>query len=122
MMKKQDMLFGDYLIMSEDYTIEEIELTENFGKHIYNWYCENRIVNHPLSRADYVRGHNQRIETIFSDLKELIYLIEERKYNEAISHYGWMEDEAKELLTQDVIDYLEKLKIETALIEKSDDF
>lgn len=121
-MKKQDMLFGNYPIMSEDYTIEEIELTENFSKHVYNWYCENRIVDHPLSRADYVRGHNQRIEVIFSDLKELIYLIEERKYDEAVSHYGWMEDEARELLTQDVVDYLEKLKSETTPIEKNDDF
>ena len=116
------MLFGDYLTMSEEYTIEEIELTENFSKHIYNWYCENRIADHPLSRADYVRGHNQRIESIFSDLKELLYLIEERKYDQVISHYGWMEDEAREVLTQDIIDYLEKLKIETASIEKNDDF
>lgn len=116
------MLFGNYPIMSDEYTIEEIELTENFGKHIYNWYCENRIVDHPLSRADYVRGHNQRIVSIFSDLKELLYLIEEQKYDEAVSHYGWMEDEARELVTQDVIDYLEKLRIETTPIEKNDDF
>ena len=116
------MLFGNYPIMSDEYTIEEIELTENFSKHIYNWYCENRIVDHPLSRADYVRGHNQRVESIFSDLKELTYLIEEQKYEQAISHYGWMEDEARELLTQDVIDYLEKLRIETTPIEKNDDF
>jgi len=116
-------IFGNYLkIMSKEYSIEEIELTENFSRHIYDWYCENRIVNHPLSRADYVRGHNQRIETIFSDLKELIYLIEEQKYDEAVSHYGWMEDEARELLTQDIINYLENLKNETALIEKNDDF
>lgn len=122
-MRNAAILFGNYLkIMSKEYSIEEIELTENFSRHIYDWYCENRIVNHPLSRADYVRGHNQRIETIFSDLKELIYLIEEQKYDEAVSHYGWMEDEARELLTQDIINYLENLKNETALIEKNDDF
>jgi len=108
--------------MSEEYTLEEIELTEEFNKHIYNWYVQNRIINHELSRADFVRGHNQRVKAIFSELSELCYLIEERKSNEAICHYGWMEEEAKELVTQEIVAYLEKLKAETAIIENNDDF
>lgn len=121
-MKRQDTLYGNYQEMSDEYTLEEIELTEEFNKHIYNWYVENRIINHELSRADYVRGHNQRINAIFSELNELCYLIEERKNNEAISHYGWMDDEARELVTSNIVDYIEKLKAETSLIEKDDDF
>jgi hypothetical protein len=108
--------------MSEEYTLEEIELTEDFGRHIHNWYCENRIVDHPLSRADYVRANNQRVQVIFNDLKELNYLIEERKYNEALSHHGWMDDEARELVTQPIIDWLEKHRVQVDLIEKNDDF
>lgn len=108
--------------MSEEYTIDEINLTEEFNKHIYNWYVENRIINHELSRADYVRGHNQRVKAIFSELSELCYLIEERKSNEAICHYGWMDEEAKELVTREIINHLEKLKLETTSIERDDDF
>ena len=108
--------------MSEEYTIEEIELTEDFAKHIYNWYNENFIVSHPLSRADYVRANNQRVQSVFSDLKELNYLIEERKHNETVSHYGWLDDETKELIPQSIIDHIEKLRSEVALIEKNDDF
>lgn len=108
--------------MSEEYTFEEIELTENFAKFIYDWYCENRIVNHPLSRADFVRANNQRVQAIFDDLKELNYLIEERKTDRIISHYGWMDEEAKELVPVEVVDYIEKLKAEVTFIESNDDF
>ena len=108
--------------MSEEYTIEEIELTEGFAKYIYDWYNESYIVNHPLSRADYVRANNQRVQSIFNDLKELNYLIEERKSNEILNHYGWMEEEAKELIPQSIIDHIEKLRSEVAFIEKNDDF
>jgi len=108
--------------MSNEYTLEEIELTEDFSKLIYNWYCENRIVKHSLSRADHVRAHNQQVEFTFSDLKELCYLLEERKINEAISHYGWMNEEAKEVVPLYVVEYLEKLKAETSFAENDDDF
>ena len=108
--------------MSEEYTFEEIELTEDFARYIYNWYCENMIVNHPLSRVDFVRANNQRVQAIFDDLKELNYLIEERKTHQILSHYGWMNEEAKELVTSNIIDYIEKLKAEADLIEKNDDF
>jgi hypothetical protein len=108
--------------MSGEYTIEEIELTENFSMFIYNWYCENKIINHPLSRADFVRANNQRVQVIFDDLKELNYLIEERKTNEVISHYGWMNEEAKELVPLEIINHIEKLKAENDFIEKNDDF
>lgn len=108
--------------MSNEYTFEEIELTENFAKFIYDWYCENRIVNHPLSRADYVRANNQRIQVIFEDLKELNYLIEERKIDQIISHYGWMDDEAKELVPFEIVEHIDKLKAGAALIENNDNF
>jgi len=121
-MRELDILFGNYLKMNNEYSLEEIELTEEFNKHIYNWYVQNRIINHELSRADFVRGHNQRVKAIFSELSELCYLIEERKSNEAICHYGWMEEEAKELVTQEIVAHLEKLKAETAIIENNDDF
>jgi len=108
--------------MSEEYTIEEIELTEDFGRYIYNWYNENYIVNHPMSRADYVRANNQRVRSIFNDLKELNYLIEERKNNDVLNHYGWLDNEVKEVITQPILDHIEKLRSEAALIEKNDDF
>ena len=108
--------------MSDKYTFEEIELTENFARTTYDWYCENRIVNHALSRADYVRAHNQRINVIFTDLNELRYLLEERKNDEAISHYGWMDEEAKDLVPVDVVEHIEKLKAEASLIDKNDEF
>ena len=108
--------------MSEEYTFEEIELTEDFARYIYDWYTENYIINHPLSRADYVRANNQHIQSIFDDLKELNYLIEERKTHQIISHYGRMNEEAKELIPSDVINHIERLKAETALIEKDDNF
>lgn len=108
--------------MSEEYTLEEVLLTEEFGKYIYDWYVENRIINHPLSRADFVRGHNQRINVIFSDLKELKYLIEERKTNELVSHYGWMGEKAKELVPQEIVEYIQKLSLEASLIDKEDEF
>jgi hypothetical protein len=108
--------------MSDEYTMEEIELTENFAKFIYDWYCSNKIINHPLSRADYVRANNQRVQVIFDDLKELNYLLEERKHSEAISHYGWMDEEAKELVPFEIVEHIDKLKAEAALIENNDDF
>jgi hypothetical protein len=108
--------------MSEEYTLEEIELTEDFSRYIYDWYCENMVISHPISRADFVRANNQRVQVIFDDLKELNYLIEERKTDQIISHYGWMNEEAKELVTPGIIDHIEKLKAEVALIEKNNDF
>jgi hypothetical protein len=121
-MRKQDTLYGNYLKMSEEYTFEDIELTEDFARYIYDWYCENIIVNHPLSRADFVRANNQRVQVIFDDLKELNYLIEERKTDQIISHYGWMNEEAKELVPQNIVDHIEKLKAEYTLIKNNDDF
>jgi hypothetical protein len=110
------------LIMSEEYTIEEIELTEDFGRYIYNWYSENYIVNHPLSRADYVRANNQRVRSIFNDLKELNYFIEERKHNEVLSHYGWLDDEAKELIPQTVIDHIKNIDTTSLTTDNDEDF
>jgi hypothetical protein len=108
--------------MSEEYTIEEIELTEDFGRYIYNWYNENYIVNHPMSRADFVRASNQRVRSIFNDLKELNYLIEERKHNEVVSHYGWLYDEVKELIPQSIIDHIESIDTTVSSTENDDDF
>jgi len=108
--------------MSEEYTIEEIDLTEDFARHIYDWYSESYIVSHPLSRADFVRGNNQRVQAIFDDLKELNYLIEERKTSQIISHYGWMDEEAKELIPQSIIDYIENLKTTISLSENDEEF
>jgi len=107
--------------MSEEYTLEEIELTEDFARSTYNWYCENRIINHTLARADYVKGHNQRVNSIFQDLNELRFLLEERKTTEALCCFGCMDEETLELIPQAVVDYLERLKAENALIENNDD-
>jgi hypothetical protein len=107
--------------MSEEYSLEEIELTEDFSRTIYNWYCENRIVNHALARADFVKGHNQRVNSIFQDLNELRFLIEERKTTEALCCYSCMGEEVLELIPQTIVDHLEKLKTEHALIENNDD-
>ena len=108
--------------MSDDYTLDEILLVEDYAKFVYDWYVENKIVQHALSRADYVRGHNQRIQVIFDDLNELRYLLEERKVDQIISHHAWMDEEAKELTPQSIIDYIENLKAEASLIEKDDEF
>jgi hypothetical protein len=108
--------------MSDEYTLDEIILTEDFARTTYDWYNTNKIINHALSRADFVRAHNQRINSIFTDLNELRYLIEERKSNEAISHYGWMDEEAKELVPEEIVKHIEKLRRETALIDKNDEF
>jgi hypothetical protein len=100
------------------YSLEEVVMTEEFAKATYDWYCENRIINHELSRAEFVRAHNQRIEFIFSDLNELRYLIEEQKHNEAVCHYGWMDEEAKELVPQAVVDYLKTVDSHTENVEE----
>jgi hypothetical protein len=122
MMRRLDILSGNCLKMNEEYPLEEVLLIEDFSKTIYDWYCTNKIVNHALSRADFVRAHNQRIQSIFSDLNELRYLLEERKANEAISHYGWMDEEAKELVPGIIVEYIEKLNSEASLTDNEDDF
>lgn len=121
-MRKQVIFFGSYQKMNEEYPLEEVLLIEDFSKTIYDWYCTNKIVNHTLARADFVRAHNQRIQSIFSDLNELRYLLEERKANEAISHYGWMDEEAKEIVPNDIVEYIEKLNSEASLTDNEDDF
>jgi hypothetical protein len=95
-----------------DFSLEEILMTEEFSQHIYRWWNENKIIKHALSRADYVRQHNQHIQVIFDDLKELNYLLESGKYTEAVCHYGWMDDEAKALVTPAVVNFIEKQKVE----------
>ena len=109
-------------IMSEEYTIEEIELTEDFGRYIYNWYNENYIVNHPMSRADFVRANNQRVRSIFNELKELNCLIEERKHSEVANHYGWMDDEVKELVPQYIVDHIKNIDTTVFALENDEDF
>jgi len=107
--------------MSEEYTIEEIELTEGFAKHIYDWYVANRIVNHALSRADYVRAHNQRIQSIFSDLRELNFLIEQRDYNGILNTWAFMDEETREIVPFHVIDYIDKIRSDHPYVEQNDD-
>jgi hypothetical protein len=108
--------------MSEEYTLEEVILVDEFAKFIYDWYVENRIIQHAITRADYVRGHNHHTKLIFDDLNELRFLLEERKVNEAISHYGWLDEEVRELVPQSIVDYINKLKEETLPVEEDDDF
>jgi hypothetical protein len=105
----------------DNFLFEEIELTEGFSKHIYDWYVENKIINHPLSRADYVRAHNQQIQSIFDDLKELLYCLEKRDSNAILNSWGLMDEEIRELVPFSVIDYIDKIRSEYQYEKQKDD-
>ena len=104
----------------DEYTLEEIELTEDFSRHIVNWYKENFIVEHSLSRADFVRANNQRIQAIFDDLKHLLYYLEERNHTQAINLWRSLDSEAKEIIPENVIEHINTIQPES--IQEEDDF
>ena len=108
---------------NKTYTFEEIELTEDFSRHICNWRNENYIVNHALSRAEYVRENNQRVQLVFNELKELLHFLEEQDYNRVLNLWGLMDEEIRELVPFQVVDYIDKIRSEYYYEEqKEDDF
>lgn len=109
------------MTMNKTYTFEEIEMTEDFSRHISNWRNENFIVNHPLSRADYVRANNQHVQIIFNDLKELLHFLEEKDNNRVLNLWGFLDEEAKELVPFSVVDYIDKIRSEHQYEEQKDD-
>jgi len=120
-MRRQGGWYGRNLTMSKEYTIEEIELTEDFSRHICNWRNENFIVNHPLSRADYVRSNNQHVQLVFNELKELLHFLEEQDHNRVLNLWGLMDEETRELVPFQVVDYIDKIRSEYQYEDQKDD-
>jgi len=92
-----------------DFDIEAYYLADAFEVHVYQWYKNQCLVgNATLLLAEKWGNRKHYVEKNMRELNEIAKMIRDGKKREALS---WIEnvlsEEAKELVTSDVYEYLQ---------------
>jgi len=98
------------MVEESDFDIEAYCLADMFEVHVYQWYKNQCLVgNATLLLAEKWGNRKHYVEKNMRELNEIAKMIRDNKKQEALS---WIEnvlsEEAKELVTPDVYEYLQR--------------